>query len=74
MSFGPDAVPTAFRAWVGRLSLARKLTAIGILATAASLVMAAVVLVAYDGAAPATVFCVTRCRWPTWSVTTAPRR
>jgi two-component system sensor histidine kinase/response regulator len=35
-------------AWIRRLSLARKLTAMGILTSATSLVIAAVVLVAYD--------------------------
>jgi signal transduction histidine kinase len=37
-------------AWVRRLSLARRLTAMGVLTSAASLVVAAVVLVAYDRA------------------------
>ena len=38
-----------FPAWIRRLSLARKLTAMGILTSATSLAIAAVVLVAYDG-------------------------
>jgi signal transduction histidine kinase/DNA-binding response OmpR family regulator/HPt (histidine-containing phosphotransfer) domain-containing protein len=38
----------SFPAWIRRLSLARKLTALGILTSATSLVIAAVVLVAYD--------------------------
>jgi signal transduction histidine kinase/CheY-like chemotaxis protein/HPt (histidine-containing phosphotransfer) domain-containing protein len=42
-------VRSIFPAWIRRLSLARKLTAMGILTSATSLVIAAVVLVAYDG-------------------------
>ena len=40
----------SFRAWIRQLSLGRKLTAISILTSATSLVIAAVVLVAYDRA------------------------
>jgi signal transduction histidine kinase/CheY-like chemotaxis protein/HPt (histidine-containing phosphotransfer) domain-containing protein len=43
-------MPFTLNAWVRRLSLASKLTAIGILTSAASLVIAAAVLVVYDRA------------------------
>jgi signal transduction histidine kinase/CheY-like chemotaxis protein len=43
-------MPFTLDAWVRRLSLARKLTAIGILTSATSLVIAAAVLVVYDRA------------------------
>ena len=41
-------MPSILRTWIKRLSLARKLTAMGILTSATSLVIAAAVLVAYD--------------------------
>ena len=39
---------SAMNSWIGHLSLSRKLTGLGILTSAASLALAAVVLVAYD--------------------------